>query len=156
MQKVLRIILFKMKYKIYTDGACSGNPGPGGWAAIILANNEIKEMFFGNEKNTTNNQMELLAPIKAIEKFKKKSEISIFTDSTYVRDGITIWIKQWEKNGWKNASKKPVKNKELWKKLKNLSSKHSIKWIWVKGHAQDKYNNLVDELAQGAIKKIND
>ena len=153
MQKVLRIILFKMKYKIYTDGACSGNPGPGGWAAIILVNNEIKEMFFGSEKNTTNNQMELLAPIKAIQKFKKKSEISIFTDSTYVRDGITVWIKQWEKNGWKTASKKPVKNKELWKKLKNLSSKHSIKWIWVKGHAQDKYNNLVDELAQGAIKK---
>jgi len=142
-----------MKYKIYTDGACSGNPGPGGWAAIILVNNEIKEMFFGSEKNTTNNQMELLAPIKAIQKFKKKSEISIFTDSTYVRDGITIWIKRWEKNEWKTASKKPVKNKELWKKLKNLSSKHSIKWIWVKGHAQDKYNNLVDELAQGAIKK---
>ena len=142
-----------MKYKIYTDGACSGNPGPGGWAVIILANNEVKEMFSGSEKNTTNNQMELLAPIKAIQKFKKKSEISIFTDSTYVRDGITIWIKQWEKNGWKTASKKPVKNKELWKKLKNLSSKHSIKWIWVKGHAQDKYNNLVDELAQGAIKK---
>ena len=142
-----------MKYKIYTDGACSGNPGPGGWAVIILVNNEIKEMFFGNEKNTTNNQMELLAPIKAIQKFKKKSEISIFTDSIYVRDGITDWIKQWEKNGWKTASKKPVKNKDLWKKLKNLSSKHSIKWIWVKGHAQDKYNNLVDELAQGAIKK---
>ena len=142
-----------MKYKIYTDGACSGNPGPGGWAAIILANNEIKEMFSGSEKNTTNNQMELLAPIKAIQKFKKKSEISIFTDSTYVKDGITNWIKKWEKNGWRTASKKPVKNKELWKKLQNLSSKHSIKWIWVKGHAQDKYNNLVDELAQGAIKK---
>ena len=142
-----------MKYKIYTDGACSGNPGPGGWAVIILVNNEIKEMFFGSEKNTTNNQMELLAPIKAIQKFKKKTEISIFTDSTYVKDGITTWIKQWEKNGWKTASKKPVKNKELWKKLQNLSSKHSIKWIWVKGHAQDKYNNLVDELAQGAIKK---
>ena len=153
MQKVLRIILFKMKYKIYTDGACSGNPGPGGWAAVILVNNEIKEMFFGSEKNTTNNQMELLAPIKAIQKFKKKSEISIFTDSTYVKDGITNWIKKWEKNGWRTASKKPVKNKELWKKLKNLSSKHSVKWIWVKGHAQDKYNNLVDELAQGAIKK---
>ena len=142
-----------MKYKIYTDGACSGNPGPGGWAAIILVNNEIKEMFFGSEKKTTNNQMELLAPIKAIQKFKKKTEISIFTDSTYVKDGITTWIKQWEKNGWKTASKKPVKNKELWKKLQNLSSKHSVKWIWVKGHAQDKYNNLVDELAQGAIKK---
>ncbi len=153
MQKVLRIILFKMKYKIYTDGACSGNPGPGGWAVIILINNEIKEMFFGSEKNTTNNQMELLAPIKAIQKFKKKSEISIFTDSTYVKDGITTWIKKWEKNGWKTTSKKPVKNKEMWKKLKNLSSKHSIKWIWVKGHAHDKYNNLVDEIAKEAIKK---
>ena len=153
MQKVLRTILFKMKYKIYTDGACSGNPGPGGWAAIIIVNNEIKDTFFGSEKNTTNNQMELMAPIKAIQKFKKKSEISIFTDSTYVRDGITNWIKQWEKNGWKTASKKPVKNKDLWKKLKNLSSKHSIKWIWIKGHSQDKYNNLVDELARGAIKK---
>jgi len=152
MQKVLRIILFKMKYKIYTDGACSGNPGPGGWAAIIILNDEVKNVFSGSEKNTTNNQMELMAPIKAIQKFKKKSEISIFTDSTYVKDGITIWIKKWEKNGWKTASKKPVKNKDLWKKLKNLSSKHSVKWIWVKGHSQDKYNNLVDELAQGAIK----
>ena len=142
-----------MKYKIYTDGACSGNPGPGGWAAIIIVNDEVKDMFSGSEKNTTNNQMELIAPIKAIQRFKKKSEISIFTDSTYVRDGITNWIKQWEKNGWKTASKKPVKNKDLWKKLKNLSSKHSIKWIWIKGHSQDKYNNLVDELAQGAIKK---
>ncbi len=141
-----------MKYKIYTDGACSGNPGPGGWAAIILENNEVKDMIYGNEKNTTNNKMELLAPIKAIEKFKKKSEISIMTDSSYVKDGMTIWIKKWEKNGWKTASRKPVKNKELWKKLKNLSSKHSIKWIWVKGHSQNKYNNLADELAQGAIK----
>tara|TARA_Y100000590_G_scaffold416272_1_gene514861 strand:+ start:995 stop:1423 length:429 start_codon:yes stop_codon:yes gene_type:complete len=142
-----------MKYKIYTDGACSGNPGPGGWAAIILINNEVRDMFSGSAKNTTNNQMELLASIKAIQKFKKKSEISIFTDSTYVKDGITTWIKQWEKNGWRTSSKKPVKNKELWKKLKNLSSKHSIKWIWVKGHAKDKYNNLVDELAQRAINK---
>tara|TARA_B100000945_G_scaffold282401_1_gene250764 strand:- start:30 stop:458 length:429 start_codon:yes stop_codon:yes gene_type:complete len=142
-----------MKYKIYTDGACSGNPGPGGWAAIIIENNKVKDMFSGSEKNTTNNQMELLATIKAIQKFKKKSEISIFTDSTYVKDGITSWINRWEKNGWKTTSKKPVKNKDLWKKLKSLSSKHSIKWIWVKGHDQDKYNNLVDELAQGAIKK---
>jgi ribonuclease HI len=109
-------------------------------------------MLSGSEKNTTNNQMELMAPIKAIQKFKKKSDIIIVTDSTYVKDGITTWIKRWEKNGWKTASKKPVKNKDLWKKLKNLSSKHSIKWVWVKGHAQDKYNNLVDELAQRAIK----
>ena len=141
-----------MKYKIYTDGACSGNPGPGGWAAIIIVGDQVEDMLSGNEKNTTNNQMELLAPIKAIQKFKKKSEISIFTDSTYVKDGITNWIKKWEKNGWKTATKKPVKNKELWKKLKNLSLKHSIKWIWVKGHAEDKYNNLADNLAQRAIK----
>ena len=142
-----------MKYRIYTDGACSGNPGPGGWAAIILLDDEIKNQITGSEKNTTNNKMELLAPIKAIQKFKKKSNIIIYTDSTYVRDGITIWIKKSEKNGWKTASKKPVKNKELWKKLKDLTSIHSIKWIWVKGHAQNKYNNLVDELAQGAIRR---
>ncbi len=141
-----------MKYEIYTDGACSGNPGPGGWAAIIIINDQVKEMISGSEKNTTNNKMELLAPIKAIQKFKKKSDILIYTDSTYVKDGITTWIKKWEKNGWKTASKKTVKNIELWKKLKNLSSRHSIKWIWVKGHAQDKYNNLVDEIAKGAIK----
>ena len=153
MRKVLRITLFNMKYKIYTDGACSGNPGPGGWAAIILVDDKIKDEISGSEKNTTNNKMELLAPVRAIQKFKKKSEILIYTDSTYVKDGITTWIKKWEKNGWKTASKKPVKNIELWKKLKNLSSKHSIKWIWVKGHAQNKYNNLVDEIAQGAIKR---
>ena len=141
-----------MKYKIYTDGACSGNPGPGGWAAIIIVDGKIRDEISGSEKNTTNNKMELLAPIRAIQKFKKKSEILIYTDSTYVKDGITTWIKKWEKNGWKTASKKPVKNIELWQKLKNLSSKHSIKWIWVKGHAQNKYNNLVDEIAQGAIK----
>ena len=143
-----------MKYKIYTDGACSGNPGPGGWAALILQNNnEVKYMLSGNENNTTNNKMELIAPIKAIQKINVKSEIYIFTDSTYVKDGITVWIKKWEKNGWKTSSKKPVKNIELWKKLKNLSSKHSIKWIWVKAHAQNKYNNIVNELAQGAIKR---
>ncbi len=141
-----------MKYKIYTDGACSGNPGPGGWAAVILLNDQVEEMISGSEKNTTNNKMELLAPIKAILKLKKKSEVLIFTDSTYVKDGITIWIKKWETNGWKTSSKKPVKNKDLWKKLKSLSTKHSIKWIWIKGHAQDKYNNLADHLAQRAIK----
>ena len=116
------IILFSMKYKIYTDGACSGNPGPGGWAAIIILDNKIKNVIFGKEKNTTNNQMELLAPIKAIQKFKTKSEISIFTDSTYVKNGITTWIKLWEKNGWKTASRKPVKNKNLWKKLKSFGN----------------------------------
>ena len=154
MQKVLRIILFKMKYKIYTDGACSGNPGPGGWAAIILVNDEVKDMFSGSEKNTTNNQMELMAPIKAIQKFKKKSDIVIVTDSTYVKDGITTWIKRWEKNGWKTASKKPVKNKDLWKKLKNLSSKHSVKWFWVKGHSGHPENERADALALAAAEAV--
>ena len=151
-----------MQIKIYTDGACVGNPGPGGWAAIILIENEKRELF-GGEKLTTNNRMELTAAIKGLEYCDSKEgeqlslkEIKIYTDSLYLKDGITTWVGKWEKNGWKTTSKKPVKNKELWKKLKNLSSKHSMKWIWVKGHAQDKYNNLVDELAQGAIKKIND
>ena len=141
-----------MKYKIYTDGACSGNPGPGGWAAIIIRDDEVEEMLSGNEKKTTNNKMELLAPIKAIGKLKNKSEISIFTDSKYVKDGITVWINRWEKNDWKTSSKKPVKNIDLWKKLKSLTLKHNIKWVWVKGHAQNKYNKLADDLAQRAIK----
>ena len=141
-----------MKYVIYTDGACLGNPGPGGWGAVIFDKNKNQKNISGKEKNTTNNRMELKAPIMALKKIKSNSEIIIYTDSTYVKDGITTWIKEWEKNGWKTASKKPVKNKELWKQLRDLSSKHSIKWIWVKGHAQNKYNNIVDELAQGAIK----
>ena len=148
-----------MEIKIYTDGACVGNPGPGGWAAIILTEGNKKEIF-GGEKLTTNNRMELTAAIKALEycvenegKQPSLKQIEIYTDSTYVKEGITVWINKWEKNGWKTASKKPVKNKDLWKKLKDLSSKHSIKWIWVKGHANNKYNNIVDELAQGAIRR---
>ena len=141
-----------MKYIIYTDGACSGNPGPGGWGAVIFDENKKQSNISGKETMTTNNRMELLAPIMAIKRIKEKSEITVYTDSTYLKNGITDWIKKWEKNGWKTATKKPVKNKELWKKLKNLSLKHSIKWIWVKGHAEDKYNNLADDLAQRAIK----
>ena len=142
-----------MTINIYTDGACSGNPGIGGWGVVILIKDNKPIHLFGGSKNTTNNQMELTAAIEALKYFSNKSELNIFTDSQYVKNGIESWINNWKKNGWKTSSKKPVKNKELWKKLKNLSSKHSIKWIWVKGHAQDKYNNLVDELAQGAIKK---
>ena len=142
-----------MELKIYTDGACVGNPGPGGWASIILIEGNKKIELFGGEKLTTNNRMELTAAIKAIKTFEKKSTITLITDSKYVKDGIQSWIQNWKKNGWKTAAKKPVKNKELWKKLKDLSSKHYIKWIWVKGHAQNKFNNIVDEIAQGAIKK---
>ena len=138
--------------KIFTDGACKGNPGLGGWGALIIEDGKEKEIY-GGSFNTTNNKMELTAAIEALKFFKIPTTIELHTDSKYVKDGITTWIKKWEKNGWKTASKKPVKNIELWKKLKNLSSKHSIKWIWVKGHAQNKYNNLVDEIAQGAIKR---
>ena len=109
-----------MKYEIYTDGACSGNPGPGGWGAVILDKDHNQKNIFGKENNTTNNRMELIAPIMALQTVKVSSEITIYTDSIYVKSGITEWIKKWEKNGWKNASKKRVKNKDLWIKLNGL------------------------------------
>ena len=141
-----------MKFKIYTDGACSGNPGKGGWAAIIL-NDSNQSNISGSENNTTNNRMELIAPIMALKKIKKKSEITIFTDSKYVKDGITDWIKKWKQNNWKSSNKKPVKNKDLWVKLDNSCQKHKITWKWVKAHAGNKYNNLADELAVIETKK---
>ena len=142
-----------MELKIYTDGACSGNPGKGGWAAIILDKETIKFNISGNEKNTTNNRMELMAPIMALKKIKKKSEIIIFTDSKYVKEGITDWIKKWKLNNWKGSTKKPVKNKDLWIKLDNACLKHKVTWKWVKAHAGNKYNNLADELAVLETKK---
>ena len=140
-----------MKLKIYTDGACSGNPGKGGWAAIILDDSNQSKIS-GSENNTTNNRMELLAPIMALKKIKRKSEITIFTDSKYVKDGITDWIKKWKVNNWKNSNKKSVKNKDLWIKLDNACLKHIVSWRWVKAHAGNKYNNLVDELAVSKTK----
>ena len=140
-----------MKYTIYTDGACSGNPGKGGWAAIILDSKTNQTAVSGSEKNTTNNRMELIAPIMALKKIKSKSDVVIFTDSSYVKNGITEWIKRWEKNGWKNANKKLVKNKDLWIKLNDLCKKNKIIWKWIKGHSNNKYNNLADELATQAI-----
>ena len=141
-----------MKYEIYTDGACSGNPGAGGWGAVILDKDQNKKNMSGKEEDTTNNRMELMAPIMALKKIKANSEIIIYTDSTYVKNGITEWIKKWEKNGWKNANKKPVKNKDLWIKLDNLCAQNKVSWKWVKGHSTNKYNNLADELATQAIK----
>ena len=141
-----------MEYIIYTDGACSGNPGPGGWAAVIFDNNKKQKNISGKVKDTTNNRMELLAPIIALSKIKPKSSVVIFTDSTYVKNGITDWIKKWEKNGWISANKKPVKNKDLWIKLSDLCEKNKIVWKWVKGHSNNRYNNLADELATAAIK----
>jgi ribonuclease HI len=140
-----------MKYVIYTDGACSGNPGPGGWGAIIL-NEENETNISGKEKSTTNNRMELMAPIMALRKIKKASKIIIYTDSIYLKNGITTWIKNWEKNGWKNANKKPVKNKDLWVTLNELSKEHVVNWKWVKAHAGNKYNEIADKLATEAIR----
>ena len=141
-----------MKLKIYTDGACSGNPGPGGWGAVIFDEKRKQQNISGKARETTNNRMELLAPIMALKKIKSKSKVIIFTDSIYVKNGITDWIKKWEKNGWKNSNKKPVKNTDLWKKLNELCQKNQVIWKWVKGHSNNKYNNLADELATKAIK----
>ena len=141
-----------MKYVIYTDGACSGNPGPGGWGAIILNEEKNETSISGKEKSTTNNRMELMAPIMALRKIKKSSKITIYTDSTYLKNGITIWIKSWEKNGWQSANKKPIKNKDLWVTLNELSKKYSIDWKWVKSHAGNKYNEIADRLATEAIR----
>ena len=135
--------------KIYTDGSCIGNPGNGGWAAIII-NDGKKTRINGSKKNTTNNQMELLAPIKALNKISKGSKVQIFTDSKYVKSGITEWIHNWKRNGWKTANKKQVKNKELWTELDTLSKEFDIKWNWVKAHSTDKFNNEVDLIAREA------
>jgi len=141
-----------MKYTIYTDGACSGNPGPGGWGAVIFDNDNKQKNISGSEENTTNNRMELSAAIMALEEVNKNSEITIYTDSTYVKNGITEWVLKWRENGWKNSNKEPVKNKDLWEKLDNLCKQNIVNWKWVKGHASNKYNNLADELAAKAIK----
>ena len=141
-----------MKYVIYTDGACSGNPGPGGWGSVILSEKKSETRISGKEENTTNNRMELMAPIMALRKIKKSSKITIYTDSTYLKNGITIWIKSWEKNDWQSANKKPIKNKDLWITLNELSKKYSIDWKWVKSHAGNKYNEIADRLATEAIR----
>ena len=145
-----------MEIKIYTDGACVGNPGPGGWAAVLLIEGNKKEIF-GGEKLTTNNRMELTATIKALEccvkdegKQPSLKQIKIYTDSTYVKEGITAWINVWEKNNWKTADKKNVKNVDLWKKLKELTKFNPIEWNWIKGHSKDPMNDLADKLAKKA------
>ena len=140
-----------MKYTIYTDGACSGNPGPGGWGAVIFDEKKKQDNISGKVKGTTNNRMELMAAIMALKKIKSKSDITIFTDSTYVKNCITEWIKKWQKNEWKGSNKKPVKNKDLWIKLNNLCQRNKVIWKWVKGHSNDKYNTLADKLATQAI-----
>lgn len=139
-----------MKIKIYTDGACSGNPGKGGWGALIQENDNEKKLS-GSELNTTNNRMELTAVIRALEHYDGAKEIEVFTDSKYVMQGITEWIKNWKTNHWKTSQKKDVKNKDLWVLLDSVSAKHDIKWSWVKGHAGDYGNEIADKLATQAI-----
>jgi len=135
---------------IYTDGSCLTNPGNGGWAAIINDGKEIKKIS-GNEKNTTNNRMELLAPINALKDIKPGVEIKIYTDSQYVKNGITEWIINWKKNGWKTANKKKVSNKELWIELDENVNLHDVEWFWVKGHSGNHYNEIADKLAVNAM-----
>jgi ribonuclease HI len=138
------------KVVIYTDGACSGNPGPGGWGAILIFGPHRKEMS-GGEAETTNNRMELLGAISALEVLNRPIKVELHTDSTYVKNGITQWIHGWKRNGWKTAGKQPVKNAELWKRLDELRRQHEVDWRWVKGHAGHPENERADELARSGM-----
>ena len=135
------------KVTIYTDGACSGNPGPGGWGVLIVDGEKTSELF-GGESDTTNNRMELIAVIKALESVPKESEITLYTDSLYVKNGITQWINNWLKNNWRNSDRKLVKNQDLWKRLLEVSKDRKIAWQWVRGHDGNKFNERVDALAR--------
>ncbi|MCB1506133.1 MAG: ribonuclease HI [Hyphomicrobiaceae bacterium] len=137
----------KPEVVIYTDGACSGNPGPGGWGAILMSGRHRKEIN-GGEAETTNNRMELFAAIAALEQLKGPSHVDLHTDSAYLRNGITQWIHGWKRNGWRTADKKPVKNAELWQRLDGARQRHDISWHWVKGHAGHPENERADELAR--------
>ena len=143
-----------IRVEIFTDGACSGNPGPGGWGALLRCRGTEKELS-GFEKETTNNRMELTAVINALAALKKSCDISLYTDSKYVMDGVTSWLPKWKQNGWKTSNKKsPVKNVDLWQRLDELTALHEIRWIWVRGHAGHAENERVDELARRAISAL--
>jgi len=143
-----------MKYKIYTDGACSGNPGPGGWGVYIIHGSDEIELFDGNP-NTTNNQMEMQAAIEALKYLKEENQpIDLYTDSNYLRQGITEWIFNWKKNNWRTASKKPVANKDLWIEISELSSVMAVNWHWVKGHDGDPGNERADYLANRGVDNV--
>jgi len=142
-----------MNTTVYTDGACSGNPGIGGWGAVILIENKKPVHLHGGSEHTTNNQMELTAAIEVLKYFSKSTTLNFFTDSKYVKEGIESWIHKWKKNGWKTAVKKPVKNKELWIELDEQIKKHTINWQWVKGHAGNVHNETADFLARKYIEE---
>jgi ribonuclease HI len=139
--------------EIFTDGACSGNPGPGGWGVVLRFRGDEKELS-GGERETTNNRMEMMAAIAALEALKRPSEVRLTTDSIYVRNGITQWIHAWKYRGWKTAAGKPVKNKDLWQRLEKALRPHRVDWQWVKGHSGHPENERADELAREAIKKL--
>lgn len=141
-----------MTIEIYTDGACSGNPGPGGWGALLRWNGHEKELS-GGEEETTNNRMEMMAVIKALQTLKKPSEVALYTDSKYVMQGVNDWLDGWKAKGWKTANKKPVKNQDLWQEIDSLIQTHKVHFHWVKGHAGHPENERADKLATGAIPK---
>ena len=136
--------------EIWSDGACRGNPGPGGWGALLRFNKQEKELW-GGEADTTNNRMELVAAIRALEALKRPSHVKLYTDSIYVMKGITAWINDWKRKGWRTADKKPVKNEDLWRRLDEIAAQHEIEWHWVKGHAGHPENERADQLANKGI-----
>ncbi len=150
------------KIQIYTDGACSGNPGPGGWAAVLVYLSKVRQspdgknlkIISGGERKTTNNRMELVPIIKSLEMLNQPCEIELYSDSQYVIKGMTKWLHNWKRRDWRGSNKKPIKNKELWQRLDKLSQKHKIKWLWIEGHIGKEVNEQVDKIAKAEIKKI--
>jgi ribonuclease HI len=138
---------------VHTDGGCTPNPGPGGWGAVLRYGDHVREMCGGESGSTTNNRMELMAPIMALETLNRPSTVHVFTDSSYVRGGITSWMAGWERNGWRTSAKQPVKNVDLWKRLKQACERHQVEWFWVKGHSGVPDNELADQLATRGMRE---